>query len=199
MTATRPPDRSDRPGTDPRPAPPARLADLDAPSGARFSGCRRYRHVLWRSWDPGAGAVVFVGLNPSTADASRDDPTIRRCRTFARDWGFGALVMVNLFDVRATDPAVMKRRAAPLSRANDAVLLASARDAALVVAAWGAHGVHRGRADAVRTLLSGHGVELRCFGTTAGGEPLHPLYQRRERRADAVLAAAPGTGTVPAP
>ena len=179
--------------------PPADLdadprADLAAPSGARFSGCRRYRHVLWRSWAPDAGSVVFVGLNPSTADASRNDPTIRRCVGFAHDWGFGAMVMVNLFDVRATDPAVMRRRRAPLSRANDAVLLEHARRASLVVAAWGAHGAHRGRADAVRALLKRHGVEARCFGLTASGEPLHPLYQRRERRADVPLTdGAPST------
>ena len=146
--------------------------------------------MLWRSWAPGAGAVVFVGLNPSTADASRNDPTIRRCVGFARDWGYGAMIMVNLFDARATDPAVMKRRRAPLSRANDAVLLESARRAALVVGAWGVHGAHRGRGNAVRALLARHGVEARCFGLTASGEPLHPLYQRRERRADATLGAA---------
>ena len=155
--------------------------------------------MLWRSWAPGAGAVVFVGLNPSTADASRNDPTIRRCVGFARDWGYGAMVMVNLFDARATDPAVMKRRRAPLSRANDAVLLGSARRAALVVGAWGVHGAHRGRGDAVRALLARHGIEARCFGSTASGEPLHPLYQRRERRADAPLGdgpAVPAAGRV---
>ena len=150
--------------------------------------------MLWRSWDPGAGTVVFVGLNPSTADAERNDPTIRRCIGFARDWGHGAMVMVNLFDVRATDPAVMKRRRAPLSRANDAVLLAHAREAALVVGAWGVHGAHRGRGEAVRALLHDHDIETRCFGLTASGEPLHPLYQRRERRADAVLGP---NGTTP--
>ena len=175
------------------PPPPAsgvpedRLADLAVPSGARFSGCRRYRHVLWRSWEPGTGSVVFVGLNPSTADASANDPTIRRCIGFARDWGLGAMIMMNLFDARATDPAVMKRRRAPLSRTNDAVLVEHARRATLVVGAWGVHGTHRGRAGAVRALLAEHRIEARCFGLTASGEPLHPLYQRRERRADVVL------------
>lgn len=178
-----------RPIRTPGPVERDRLADLSLPSGATFSGCRRYRHVLWRSWAPKDGAVAFIGLNPSTADAARDDPTIRRCAGFARDWGFGALVMVNLFDVRATDPAVMKRRTAPLSRVNDAVLLASARRATLVVAAWGAHGTHRDRATEVRALLRAAGIEPRCFGTTAAGEPLHPLYQRRERRADVALDA----------
>ena len=72
--------------------------------GADISPCGRYRYSLWRKWGPGA-TCMFVGLNPSTADETADDPTIRRCMAFARDWGYGALCMANLFAYRATDPA----------------------------------------------------------------------------------------------
>lgn len=162
-------------------------ADFSLPGGAVFSGCRHYRHVLWRSWQPELGCVTFIGLNPSTADAEHDDPTIRRCTRYVSDWGYGAMVMVNLFDVRATQPSDMKRRAKPLSRKNDAALLVAARQAKLIVAAWGGHGQHRARSSAVRELLRINHLTPSCFGIGATGEPLHPLYQRRERRADVAL------------
>jgi len=156
------------------------MADLAHPSGAHFSGCRHYRHVLWRSWAPARGTVAFIGLNPSTADATRDDPTIRRCRAFASDWGYGAMVMVNLFDYRATRPEDLKRKRAPVSRANDALVIEHCREATLVVAAWGGHGAYRDRARAVRARLLDAGLVLHGFGTGKHGEPLHPLYQRRD-------------------
>lgn len=163
------------------------VANLQQTSGALFSGCRHYRHVLWRSWAPEKGVVTFIGLNPSTADADQDDPTIRRCRNFVADWGFGAMIMVNLFDVRATQPEVMKRRARPLSRNNDSVLVHAATQANKVVAAWGVHGHHRSRSDSVRSLLENHGIHATCFDKSKCGEPVHPLYQRRERTADVPL------------
>lgn len=156
-------------------------ADLSLASGARFSGCRHYRPVLWRSWAPERGAVVFIGLNPSTADAASDDPTIRRCRRFSADWGYGAMLMVNLFDARATHPVDLKRKRAPVSRMNDSAVLAACASAGLVVAAWGGHGRHRARSDAMRDVLKVAGVRPVCFGIGASGEPLHPLYQRRDR------------------
>jgi hypothetical protein len=76
-------------------------------SGATLSPCRRYRYVLWRQWDESLPAVVFCGLNPSTADETADDATIRRELGFARAWGFGKLVKVNAYGWRATDPRQM--------------------------------------------------------------------------------------------
>ena len=73
--------------------------------GAHFSTCRRYRYRLWRIWDENKPFVLFICLNPSTADENEDDPTIRRCVRFARDWDYGGMVMVNLFAFRATDPS----------------------------------------------------------------------------------------------
>ena len=163
------------------------IADLEQSSGAVFSGCHHYRHVLWRSWAPEKGIVTFIGLNPSTADAHKDDPTIRRCKNYVSDWGFGAMIMVNLFDVRATQPDVMKRRARPLSRRNDSSLIHAAIRADLVVAAWGVHGKHRSRSHSIKDLLVQHDIQASCFNTSKCGEPVHPLYQRRDRLADVPL------------
>jgi hypothetical protein len=117
--------------------------------------------------------AVFVGLNPSTADETEDDPTIRRCIDFAKGWGYGALCMVNLFAYRATDRAIMKAQHNPVGADNDRWLLESAEHAGIVVAAWGSDGTHMGRGQAVRKLLAGR---LSCLGVTKNGQPRHPLY-----------------------
>ena len=121
-----------------------------------FSPCRTYRYALWREWIGGDGYVMFIGLNPSTADETQDDPTIRRCIAFAKAWGYGGLSMTNLFAFRATDPKKMKAVADPIGPENDAHLLRLARDAGVIVAAWGANGTHRGRDADVRELLKDH-------------------------------------------
>ena len=90
--------------------------DKNIRAGAKISGCGTYRYALWRHWDSdwnGQGdsnSVMFIGLNPSTADATEDDPTLRRCIGFAKSWGFGGLYMLNVFAYRATDPRLMKRQ-----------------------------------------------------------------------------------------
>src|SRR5882724_4976365 len=90
----------------------------DIGNGAVLSDCERYRYALWRRWAE-RPAVLFVGLNPSTADALQDDPTIRRCIRFAKAWGYGALYMGNLFAFRATDPRAMKAEADAVGPDND--------------------------------------------------------------------------------
>ena len=137
-----------------------------------FSSCRTYRYSLWREWIGGEGYAMFVGLNPSTADETRDDPTIRRCIAFAKAWGYGGLCMTNLFAFRATDPKNMKAIADPVGRENDAHLLALAEGAGVIIAAWGANGTHKGRDKEVRKLLP----TLYCLAQTKGGHPGHPLY-----------------------
>ena len=117
--------------------------------------------------------AVFIGLNPSTADEVEDDPTIRRCVDYAKRWGYGALCMVNLFAYRETDPNVMKAQVRPVGADNDRWLLACAKDAGIVVAAWGTHGTHLQRDQAVKQLLVG---KLSCLGQTKGGHPKHPLF-----------------------
>lgn len=152
-----------------------RLAALE-PKGATFSPDRRHRYTLWRDCLLGVDNVstlVVIGLNPSTADEKVDDPTIRRCLGFARAWGFGRLVMLNLFAFRATDPADMKRAADPVGPENDTTLIAETKGRA-VLCAWGADGGFLGRSGVVRRLLEGR--DLRCLGRTKSGEPKHPLY-----------------------
>ena len=146
--------------------------------GAALSRCGTYRYALWREWDGGAPTVLFIGLNPSTADRRRDDPTIRRCIRFARDWGFGRLTVANLFALRATDPRVVMRAAAPVGPRNDRWLHRLSREASLVVVAWGVHGSHRGRDAEVLRMLP----PPTCLGVTRGGAPLHPLYVRADAR-----------------
>src|SRR5207249_5914720 len=100
-----------------------------------LSPCRQYRYVLWREWDKtNASYVLFVGLNPSTADETEDDPTIRRCMNYAKRWGYGALCMVNLFAYRATDPDAMKAHPQPVGTENDYWIRKMAREAGVVVA-----------------------------------------------------------------
>ena len=112
-------------------------------------------------------------LNPSTADGRRDDPTIRRCVSFANREGCNELVVVNLFALRATDPSELKTHPAPVGAGNDGAILQAVRDADLVIAAWGAHGALGGRARHVLRLLGAH--NLFCLGATADGHPRHPV------------------------
>ncbi|WP_309386052.1 DUF1643 domain-containing protein [Cerasicoccus frondis] len=141
---------------------------------ATFSPCRRWRYDLWRRWGKG-DYCMFIGLNPSTADETQNDPTIRRCINFARDWGYDALCMTNLFGFRATDPRVMKEVSHPQGPENVATIRRLAEDAGIVVAAWGVHGVHRMQNQRVVNALKDV-CELKCLGQTKDGHPKHPLY-----------------------
>lgn len=141
---------------------------------AEFSPCRTYRYRLIRRWAEGPMLNV-IGLNPSTADETQDDPTVRRCMGFAKAWGYSGLIMTNLCAFRATDPADLAKAGRPLGPRNDVTLYREAKAAGLVLAAWGAHplAVAQGRW-VVQDALSG--VELRCLGLTKVGAPRHPLY-----------------------
>lgn len=119
---------------------------------------------------------MFIGLNPSTADETQDDPTVRRCIRYAQDWGFNALYMTNIFAFRATDPLVMKRFDDPVGPQNDTALIRLAADAGIVIAAWGVHGTHMGRGDAVRLFLH----RMHVLKLTKGGHPCHPLYLKAD-------------------
>lgn len=141
-----------------------------------FSRCRAYRYSLWREWIGGDGYVMFVGLNPSTADEKNDDPTIRRCVGFAQAWGFSALCMANLFAFRATDPKVMMQAADPVGPENDRWLRTLSDGASLVVAAWGTDGSHLGRDRVVCDVIGA----MDCLGFTKAGHPRHPLYVRSD-------------------
>jgi hypothetical protein len=149
--------------------------DLLTTGDAAFSSCGTYRYELRRVWNDTRGLVCWIMLNPSTADAELDDPTIRRCLRFARSWGYGGIVVHNLFALRATDPAELRRHPDPVGPGNDE-WLTRGTSAALTVAAWGTHGALAGRADQVRTMLTRAGVRLHHVGLTRAGAPRHPLY-----------------------
>lgn len=138
---------------------------------------RRYRYLLVREWDENGKRVAFVLLNPSTADASQDDPTIRRCIGLAKTSGFGSLAVVNLFAFRSTDPGRLAKARDPIGPDNDNYILNACTSAQLTIAAWGNHGRLQERGRAVCALLAT--VPLFCFGKTDRGEPRHPLYLRQ--------------------
>ncbi len=138
---------------------------------AIFSKCRRYRYGLTREWGIGE-AVLFIGLNPSTADESTDDSTIRRCIGFARDWGYARMHMVNLFGFCATHPKDLLEAADPVGSENDAYLLELANQSNLIVAAWGVKGSYRSRHLQVKQMIPG----LHYLRLTQKGQPQHPLY-----------------------
>ncbi len=142
---------------------------------AELSADGRYRYALHRRWETSGPAVLFICLNPSTADAYEDDPTVRRCIGFAKAWGFGALSIGNLFAFRTPYPRALRQTPQPVGCANDLSLRRLAANSSLVVAAWGARGGYLGRDGEVRSLLG----TLKCLGTTLGGHPRHPLYVRR--------------------
>lgn len=142
-----------------------------APGGAVFSGCRRYRYLLWRRWASGP-AVLFVALNPNNADAEREDPTIRRMRGFARDWGYGACLVANIFSVRAATPDLLRARRGPVGRATDDWLVTARAEADMAVACWGNHGSLNGRDLQVRALFD----RWHVFRLNRTGQPVHPLY-----------------------
>ena len=149
------------------------FASTPLEGSAVLSPCRLFRYSLWRRWDdPAKGYAMFVGLNPSTADETMDDPTIRRCIGFAKAWGYAGLCMTNLFAFRATEPSDMRDACEPVGTENDETLKNLARDASIVVAAWGTNGTFLGRDSEVRTLLP----NLHCLRLTKAGHPSHPLY-----------------------
>jgi hypothetical protein len=148
---------------------------LDYRCDALISPCGLYRYWLSREWDADLPRACWVLLNPSTADAVEDDPTIRRCVSFARGWGCGSIVVVNLFALRATDPRQLKQAIDPVGPENDGTIFHQAYGR-MIVAGWGAHGGLHGRDRKVMELLKGAHQRPMCLGTTKDGSPRHPLY-----------------------
>lgn len=165
------------------------LPGLDVPeTSATLSADGQYRYDLSRTWDHDAGRLVFVMLNPSTADANVDDPTIRRCKAFARREGFGGIVVLNLYAYRATKPAALRDVDDPIGPENDQTIVRVLSTRKRAIAAWGAH-ADTARARAV-VALAPH-VQWQCLGTTAGGAPRHPLYVRGDQALIAYTGDAP--------
>ena len=159
---------------------------------AIISDCGTYRYRLSRKWDgPNVKPCVFIMLNPSTADASKDDPTIRRCINFAKSWGCGELIVVNLFAFRATSPKDMMAADDPVGPEN-MTHVKEAVDYALhgheawpdgkgmVVCAWGANGNFMGQDQTVLGWVESEQAEPMALAFTKNGQPRHPLYLKSD-------------------
>ncbi|MEA5463870.1 DUF1643 domain-containing protein [Leptothoe sp. PORK10 BA2] len=149
---------------------------------AIFDVSRRYRYCLKRSWSgPNIHPhqVTFIMLNPSQANAERDDPTIRACSQFAQAWGYNQLNIVNLFAYRTPQPSALKRVADPIGPDNDQYLLQAIEAATQVILAWGNWGTLFNRAQTVLTLLQPQHHKLHCLARNQSGQPRHPLYIKR--------------------
>jgi hypothetical protein len=143
---------------------------------AFISDCGKFRYSLFRLWDDTLPILLIVMLNPSTADAYLDDPTIRRCISFAKAHGYGAVEVVNLFAFRATNPADLRRAGYPVGPDNDEHITLAARRAGAVCVAWGANAAVDDRVQVVMPLLRAAGHEPLCLHITRSGYPGHPLY-----------------------
>lgn len=146
---------------------------------AMLSDCRKYRYALWRIWGEQeyGQLAMFIGLNPSTADETEDDNTIRRCVNYAKDWGYGGLCMLNLFAFRAREPEDMLAAEDPVGPANDWVLdvFGNGFAAGVIIAAWGNDGAYKNRARMVENKVK----NLHYLQMNKTGEPAHPLFLKK--------------------
>ena len=143
---------------------------------ANFSSCRKYRYSLSRIWDKQKKFVLFIGLNPSTADEGMDDPTIRRCSGYAQHWGYGGFMIVNLFAYRTTFPSNLKKVKSPVVSENDKYIIKLSKKADITVAAWGDNGNLYNRDKQVLSLVP----NLVCLKINKSGQPAHPLYLNKD-------------------
>lgn len=161
-------------------AEPARVL-----KSAAISACGQYRYWLVRQWDPMRGPLRFVILNPSTADDSEDDPTIRRCIGFAKREGRGGIVVANIFAMRSTNPAILRAVPDPIGPDNNRHLRVlgqdAAREGAPIVCAWGANAPNDRWTDVAVDLEMKCRAKLVCLGKTKDGAPRHPLYVRADK------------------
>jgi hypothetical protein len=162
------------------------IDDLFMKREAEISDCGLYRYALRREWDTRRPPVCFGMLNPSTADAMSDDPTIRRCLSRAAALGFGSLTVWNLFALRATDPRKLKKASDPIGPANDQWIAKELETCVAkkgtVIVAWGINGAHLDRNIAVAAIAKSMRIDLYCLGLTTSGHPRHPLYVSSDQR-----------------
>ncbi|RVT96200.1 DUF1643 domain-containing protein [Rhodovarius crocodyli] len=153
------------------------LLAVDNTRSALISPCGTYRYTLGRVLGHGRRSVVWAMLNPSTADALKDDPTIRRVVDFSRRWGFDQVTVVNLYALRSSQPEALWCHQDPVGTENDRHIRRALLDAETVVCAWGAH-AKADRVRAVLDLIRDAGLRPHCLGLTKHGQPRHPLYIR---------------------
>ena len=143
---------------------------------AIISSDDKYRYMLSRIWDKSKSKVMIIGLNPSMADASQDDPTIRKCIKYAKSWGYGGVYMLNLFAFRTPKPKVMFVADEPIGIENDKYLMDYSLKCDKVVCAWGNDGNYKNRSSEAKSKLS----NLHYLMLNNSGEPAHPLYLKPE-------------------
>lgn len=134
-----------------------------------------YRYKLSRTWDSTKPTILFIGLNPSIANENVDDPTITRCINFAKDWGYGTLLMANLFAFRSTYPKDIYLIDDPIGKDNDHYLLECVTQSDLIVACWGNNGTYMNREKVITELIP----NLYCLQKNKNGTPHHPLRPPR--------------------
>lgn len=158
---------------------------------ARFSDCLLYRYTLSRVWCAEEPTVLFVMLNPSTADAEKFDPTVRRCFNYAKAWGYGTMRVGNLFAYRATKPKDLidahRREVDVIGPENDEAIRSMAKMSDLILCAWGAKDFSVKRAEAVKAILAEY--PLHCLRETHLRHPVHPLYQSKHLKPKLLRAA----------
>ena len=143
---------------------------------ANISKDKIYRYTLSRTWDSTKPTVLFIGLNPSIADENIDDPTITRCINFAKDWGYGTLLMANLFAFRSTYPKEIYLIDDPIGKDNDHYILECVKQSDLIIACWGNNGTYMDREKIIKELVP----NLYCLQKNKNGTPHHPLRLPRD-------------------
>lgn len=152
-------------------------------SDAKISDCGNYRYWLTRIWDRSKPLLIWVMLNPSIADADADDPTVRRCIAFAKAWGYGGIIIVNLYALRSTDPKALWKHPDPIGPDNDLELDTAAYRGAMVMLAWGANAPKERATEVARILWNAclaAEIRIAVLGWTKAGAPRHPLYVRAD-------------------
>ena len=143
---------------------------------AVISECGKYRYLLRRTWDHSKPRVLYVMLNPSTADAMLDDATIRSCVRLASGHGYGSMEVVNVFAYRATQPDELLKQPDPIGPRNEVMVEAAVGRCDVVICAWGAFPPARDHAAPVLNAIRAHRPAAYCFGKTKAVAPKHPLY-----------------------
>lgn len=146
----------------------------DSIAGAIFNESRTHRYTLWRTWGIKTNRVLFIMLNPSTADEVVLDPTIKKCIKFAKQWGFGGIDICNLFALRSTNPKLLYTHENPIGDDNDQWITTTATLAKQIIVAWGKHGKLLNRSECVYNLLKNY--QLFSLNNNNDNSPEHPLY-----------------------
>lgn len=151
-------------------------------SGAKFSKCKLYRYALWRIWnktkqeESDTKMLLFLMLNPSTADEIKNDPTVERCEIRAKEYGFDGLFVANIFAFRSTDPAGLKTTKDPVGPYNDYWIKNLAYLSHQIICGWGNHGKYKDRGKQVCKMLRDNGYLPYALQINRDGSPKHPLY-----------------------